>query len=116
MRLTWNKCKGDVWCPLDSLNLKHEHFDDMEGVYIIWHGGDQPATVRVGQGVIRDRFKAHLKDKDIQAYKHFGLYVTWASVPPVYRDGIEAYLGEILEPLVGERFPNRKQIKVNLPS
>ena len=115
MWLTWNTCKGNVWCGLGSVDLNHKHFDDMEGVYIIWCGGDEPATIRVGQGVIRDRLRAHRNDEDIQAYKDLVLYVTWALVAPSYRDGVEAYLADILEPLVGERFPDRTQIEVNLP-
>ena len=122
MRLEWTKCKGGVWCPLNTVNLNHLHFDDMEGVYIIWHEGGLPAmervggqvTVRVGQGVIRDRLQAHREDK-VQAYSHLGLLVTWASVPEKYRDGVEAYLAQRLEPKIGERFPDVDPIEVNLP-
>ena len=56
MQLKWNKCTNDKWCPLNTVNLEDEHFDDMEGVYIIWHGGQSPKTVRVGQGIVRERF------------------------------------------------------------
>ena len=87
----------------------------MEGVYIIWHAGQNPATVRVGQGVIRDRLAEHREDDEVQAYKERALYVTWASVSAQYWDGVEVYLGEKLMPLVGERFPKTKPIEVNLP-
>ena len=49
----------------------------MNGVYIIWHGGTSPATVYVGQGIIRDRLTQHRTDPRIQAYLSLGLYVTW---------------------------------------
>ena len=52
MNVEWVKCQGDVWCSLATVNLQHSHFDGLEGVYIIWHAGDTPATVRVGQGII----------------------------------------------------------------
>lgn len=115
MTLTWNKCQGDVWCNLNNVNLSHNHFDGMEGVYIIWHGGQSPAVVRVGQGNIRDRLQSHREDTDIQAYAHLGLYVTWASVAARERDGVEAFLAQQLIPLVGERFPQSLPMAVNLP-
>ena len=115
MALTWNKCQGDEWCGLNTVNLGHNHFDGMEGVYIIWHGGQNPATVRVGQGVIRDRLQTHRNDHEVQAYAHLGLSVTWAAVPARDRDGVEAYLAQQLQPLVGERFPQRRATAVNLP-
>jgi hypothetical protein len=87
----------------------------MEGVYIIWHGGDNGATVRVGQGIIRDRLKAHRDDPQINAYTNLGRFVTWASVSQDYRDGVEAFLAEKLNPMVGERFPTRTPIEVNWP-
>jgi hypothetical protein len=115
MQVSWNKCKGDNWCGLNTVNLDHSHFDGMEGVYIIWHGGDSPATVRVGKGVIRDRLAAHRQDPEVQSYDHLNLLATWASVSANYRDGVEAYLANTLNPLVGERFPNVSPITVNLP-
>lgn len=115
MTLSWNKCTGNQWCPLNTVNLDHPLFDGMEGVYIIWHGGQKAATVRVGQGVIRDRLREHRKDKDVQAYSEQGLYVTWAAVAAGDRDGVEAYLAYRLKPLEGERFPDRPPVEVNLP-
>jgi len=115
MNLNWIKCQGDVWGPLNTVSLSHSHFDSMDGVYIIWHGGSNPKTVRVGQGNIRKRLEAHRTDPDVQAYAHLGLYVTWASVPEDSRNGIEAYLAQKLKPIVGERFPDTAPISVNLP-
>jgi hypothetical protein len=115
MNVEWIKCDGDNWCELNSVNLQHDHFEGMEGVYIIWYIGNPSKTVRVGQGVIRDRISAHRDDNQIQAYSNLGLFVTWASIPAKFRDGVEAYLAASLDPLVGERFPNRAPIEVNLP-
>jgi hypothetical protein len=113
--LAWNQCQGDVWCSLSDVDLSHNHFDGMEGVYAILHGGTNPATVRVGQGIIRDRLQSHRIDPDIQAYAHLQPYVTWARVSARDRDGVEAYLAQKLQPLVGKRFPKRKPISVNTP-
>ncbi|MCK4252459.1 hypothetical protein KAX97_13505 [candidate division WOR-3 bacterium] len=115
MIVQWNKCQGGGWCNLLTVDLEHEHFNSMEGVYIIWYGGDNPATVRVGQGFIRDRLASHREDLDILTYKQFGLYVTWAQVAANQRDGVERYLAERFNPKVGSRFPEVDPIEVNLP-
>lgn len=115
MQLTWIKCQGEVWCQLNSVNLAHQHFSKMDGVYIIWHGGPKPTTVYVGQGGIRDRLTNHRSDPRIQQYNHLGLWVTWASVTQSNRDGVEVYLAQRLKPIVGERHPDAAPIEVNLP-
>jgi len=114
MYLNWIKCGKGNWCNLLDVNLEHEHFNDLGGIYIIWHGGHNAWTVRVGQGDIKDRLLNHRKDKEILEYKDYGLWVTWARVDLKYRDGIEAYLANELNPRVGERFPDRRPIEVNL--
>lgn len=115
MQLYWNKCHGDVWCGLASVNLSHPHFDSMTGVYIIWHGGPTPAVVRVGQGDIRQRLTEHRENPKVQAFASLGLFVTWAKVVSWQVDGVERYLAERLKPKVGDRFPDAETVEVNLP-
>lgn len=115
MNIKWNKCQGDVWGPLNGVDLSHDHFDQMEGVYVIWHGGPNPKTVRIGQGVIKDRIAAHREDPEVQAYSSKSLFVAWAAVAVAARDGVENFLAQALKPLVGERFPDAVPISVNLP-
>ena len=115
MSVKWMKCQGEVWCPLATVNLPHPYFNGISGVYIIWHGGTAPATVRVGQGIIRDRLAAHRTDLAIQQYAPLGLFVTWAVIPQQYFDGVEAFLAARLNPRVGDRFPNVLPVEVNLP-
>src|ERR1035437_2491035 len=115
MNVTWTKCQGEVWCPLATVNLSHAHFNNMEGVYIIWHGGSKPATVRVGKGIIKDCLAAHRTDPQVQQFAQLGLFVTWVSIPANQRDGVEAFLAARLNPIVGERFPNVLSVEINLP-
>ncbi len=115
MQLNWIKCQGEVWCSLNNVNLAHAHFDNMAGVYIIWHGGPNASTVYVGQGNIRDRLTQHRSNPQIQYFKSLGLYVTWASVPESYRNPIEKYISDRLHPKVGELHPDVLPIEVNLP-
>ena len=115
MNLKWRNCIGSVWCRLNQVDLNHEHFNDMEGVYIIWHGGETPWVVYVGQGEIRQRLKDHREDPRVQKYEYKGLYVTWARVEKSYRNGVEAYLSRHWKPLEGSRHPDVNPIVVNSP-
>ena len=114
MTVDWTKCNGNIWCKF-NVDLSSSHFNHMTGVYVIWHGGDNPRTVRVGQGFIRDRIEAHRTDPEVQAYNDLGLYVTWARIPVNSLDGVEAFLAQELDPIVGQQFPNVYPIQVNLP-
>lgn len=111
MQLAWQKCQGEVWGTLMGVDLSHAHFNNMEGLYIIWQGNGP--VVRVGQGIIRDRLSAHRRDTAITA--HPNLYVTWAPVHALHRDGAERYLANILNPRVGDAFPNVTPTPVLLP-
>jgi hypothetical protein len=114
--VNWVKCQGEVWCPLSTVNLDHAHFDNMHGVYIIWHGGSSSATVYVGKGFIRDRIASHRTDPEIQAFAALGLYVTWASVPEGSIDGVVSYLEQRLLPKATEINPHAPpSIEINLP-
>ena len=114
LKLSWEKCRGDVWCRLSRLDLSTVSGD---GVYVIWCD-DIDMCIYVGQGSIRDRLKFHQTNEDVQFYAKDldgTLYVTWAKVPSQKRDGVESFLADELEPLEGERHPDVHPIEVNLP-
>ncbi len=115
MKLNWIKCEGGRWCPCLTVNLGNTHFTDLSGVYVIWHGGSDPATVYVGSGDIAERIRDHRTDRRILQYSHFGLFVTWARVPPSKQPGVERFLADSLNPKVGERHPQAAPISVNFP-
>ena len=115
MQLNWTMCQGNVWCKLNSVNLKHAHFNNMQGVYIIWHGGLNPAVVYIGHGNIKDRIAEHRRNPMIQKYDHLDLYVTWATVHEHYRHGVKAYLADQWRPIVDTREPQVDPIAVNSP-
>lgn len=116
MILNWIKCETNQWCNFFNLNLGHSHFDGLDGVYIIWHGAPNPAVVYVGQGNIRDRLTAHRNEPAIIAFGlNYALYVTWASVPVPSRNGVERFLADIWNPLVGDSHPQAIPIPVNQP-
>jgi hypothetical protein len=95
--------------------LDLESIGNTAGVYLIWHGGQQGRWVRVGSGTIKQRLSDHRNNPEILAYQSHGLLVTWATVPANQQEGVEAFLAEQCNPLVGERFPDRTPIPVNLP-
>ncbi len=115
LTVNWMKCGNTPnWCPFDTLNLAS--ITAKLGVYIIWHAGNPSRTVKVGQGIIADRLAAHRLDPTITRHRANGsLYVTWAGLQASQLDGVECYLGNQLSPLVGDRFPARVPIPVNLP-
>jgi hypothetical protein len=111
MKVQWGTCGDDKhWCDFKNLNLDSDNFEDKKGVYIIWSG---ETVVRLGSGLIKDRITDHRDNPDIIKYKN--LKVTWAKVNANQMQGVEKYLSEALEPVVGERFPDRTSIEVNLP-
>lgn len=110
MNVEWIKCNGGKWCGLLTVDLAHEHFDDLNGVYIIWSG---KTVVRLGSGQIKYRLEEHRDNPDILAYPN--LRVTWAKVHGNQMQGVEKYLSEQLAPAVGDRFPDSTPIPVNLP-
>lgn len=115
MHLNWTKCLGEFWCKLNCVNLEHAHFDYCRGVYIIWHGGRDPAVVYVGQGDIKARIQDHRNDPAIQRFEPHRLYVTWAEIPESSRDGVEAFLAQKWPPKVGTDHPSAEPIEVNTP-
>ena len=113
--LNWIKCQENEWCGLLTVNLQHPHFHGLEGVYIIWHGGEKPWTVYVGQGAIADRLAAHRTEPSIRQYAPWGLFVTWAKVDAFSREGVERFLADRLAPKEGVAHPQAPPIAVNLP-
>jgi hypothetical protein len=114
LSLSWIKCgNGANWCPFDTVDLSDI---DTKGVYIVWHEGSPGRGVYVGQGDIAARITTHRSDKRITAYEKQGrLRVTWASVPAAQRDGVECYLADKWNPLVGDAHPDVRPIAVNSP-
>jgi hypothetical protein len=113
LTLKWVLSDSGSWLPFETFNLSNV---TDSGVYVIWHAGQPARTVKVGQGNIKSRLQAHRIDSPITRYRNFGpLYVTWASVPALQRDGVERYLGNLLNPLIADRFPDVLPVAVNSP-
>lgn len=110
MKVNWIRYENNKWCNFEKLNLPHNHFNNLDGVYIIW---SNDIVVRVGSGNIKGRISDHRNDVEINGYP--ALNVTWAKVSQTEMLGVERYLGEKLNPAVGDRFPNEPSIPVNLP-
>ena len=105
----------ESWSNLFALDLFHEHFNGLEGVYVVWHKGRNP-VLRVGQGVIRKQLQAMRRCLDlIEVGREFEVFVTWASVGPDRRRGVERYLCEMLSPQILVQHAAVPTIEVNLP-
>ena len=112
----WNKCKAGTGCTLSELDLGHEHFDDMEGVYVVWHGDANPAALRVGYGYIRNCLANERNDKDALAYKQNEIYVTWGKAGRKFCGGVVRYIADVLQPELESSSPDVEPIEVNIPS
>ena len=110
INLNWIKCTNNIWCDFLKLDLDNDHFNNINGVYIIFNS---EKVIRVGSGNIKDRISAHRNDEEINKFKN--LKVTWAKVEDVYLYNVEKYLSLQYNIEVGERFPDVKPIEVNLP-
>jgi len=114
VNVTWIKSTANEWLSLETFNIESV---STIGVYVIWHGGQTPRVVYVGQGDVKDRLTSHRSDSRITAYRRSGLLmVTWAEVSRASdRDGVERYLADQLKPLVGDRHPVASPVAVNFP-
>ncbi len=112
--VTWGKCSDDKWCPFWTLNIEHEVFDDLEGVYLIWDVTSDKALY-TGQGIIRDRIIAHRNESIFAPYKNSDVRVTWAQVKATSQDGVERFLFNSFSPKLSTVSPDVTPIEVNLP-
>jgi len=112
----WEKCNRGTWCMLSELDLDHGHFNDMEGVYVIWQGEENPVALRVGQGSLRECLARERNDRALLAYREQNeLYVTWAEINQRFRDGVLRYVSDALKPELENSYPDVPPIRINLP-
>jgi hypothetical protein len=102
-----------------------------DGVYVIYSPVDAfsaanafalknmfgaPKTVYVGQGVVADRLQQHRSNQTMRSMNSQNtLVVAFAPVAASLRDGVERYLANRLQPMLGDVHPNAAPVAVNLP-
>lgn len=107
--LTWKP--EDEWCDLSEAA---DGFYLFGYVYIIAKTNGR--TVRVGQSAdLADRLANHHDDDEIQEAAGGNPVVRWALALAKNRDGVERYLFDKLEPLVGSNAPDVEPVGCNLP-
>ncbi len=114
LELVWAKSSDNRWLRLSDLDFERIN---TTGVYILWHGGQTPAVVRVGAGDIGTRLRDHFNNVLIRRYENKGqLMVTWAAIESLaHRDGVENYLIELCRPLVSDYRPTAAPLVVKSP-
>ena len=117
MKVAWVKCTGSVWCQLSTVNMASI---SGKGVYLIWHvpgDGDRNPALYVGQGDIQERVSYHKTNPELDPWRPEGaIYVTWTMLPnKADRNGVERYLADRFNPLVGSHHPDVLPIEVNVP-
>ncbi len=111
----WNRCEGDVWGELYAVNLNDPHFDNLEGVYMVWLGGSKPAAICTGSGLIREKLAERRAAPELMLLREKSLLVTWARVDTVASKGVERWLLDTLRPKIANRIPDSLPVEVNLP-
>ena len=113
-KLLWAKSIDNKWLNLSNLDLTNLH---ATGVYMIWHGGENPRIVRIGQGNIAARLAAHRLNHQIMRFVERGpMMVTWAEIDnQAQRDGIEVYLVNQFTPLIKDKIPEVAPLQANSP-
>ena len=107
--------EGQHWCDLFRVPVSHEHFNDVAGVYVLWHNGHNP-VLRVGQGYIRTELSTLKLDPRIRSIASDSpIFASWAQVQRALRDGVERYLIDMLGPQIATDVPSVDPIEVNLP-
>ena len=113
MALSWTRAADGGWCELDKVDLAA---NAGTGVYVIWHGGTKPRTIRVGYGPLAGRLSAHRSETGLLRYRQFGpLYVSWAAVPETSMQGVAKFVGSRLRPTFEDRLALAVAIPASLP-
>ncbi len=121
-RVQWVKnTQNNNWFDFLRLNLNAPYFGGKKGVYVIWYSAPTIAKViRLGSGILIDRLKEHRSNPEITKFSSSGqLKVSWIIADGINLreselEGVEAYLSRVYSPLIGQRFPERYEIQVNL--
>ncbi len=111
LSVKWAKYKKQGWCKLNTLNLEQVKTN---GVFVIWKPQARYNVIRIGQGHISSELQNLRNDTTIVKFGA-DLLVTWCSVQPQFRDGVERYLYEQYSPISIERVTNSRLVHVNLP-
>ena len=115
--IDWEKCKRGSWCTFSELDLDHEHFDEMEGVYVIWQGEENPVALRVGQGYIKDCLVKEQNNIEMWTAKQRSeIYVTWGEVNREFCNGVVRYIAEVVQAELSSPHQDVDPVEVNLPS
>ena len=111
LNVKWAKYKNQSWCKLNTLNLEKV---STSGVYIIWKSNRKNNVIQIGQGEISTVLQRLRNSPKITQFGD-DLFVTWASVPEQYRDGVERYLYEQYSPASIDNITNSRLVYVNTP-
>jgi hypothetical protein len=113
VQLHWTRARGGTWCDLERVDLGGV---DTDGVFVVWHGGRRPRTLRLGYGRIAERVGALKRDPVLLRYRSAGpLYVTWAALPPDLTDGVVRFLAGRMMPVYEDRVRPTAAIPANPP-
>jgi hypothetical protein len=117
MRVVWKKCAHGSWCELYKLNIAHDYFNNLEGVYILWYKNEDggKTILSVGGGLIATELKKLKEDTAVLAFESYELSVTWTAIDSKKHNSIIKFLIKSLNPMLTKNAPGGFSKKVNLP-
>ncbi|WNK00665.1 hypothetical protein L2D14_04400 [Thalassospiraceae bacterium LMO-JJ14] len=107
----WERNKQGKFFRLSHLDTRAEGLQGYGGVFVIWHSGVKPQWVYVGASDdLAQAINAASDDGDIMSYEvNGGLFVSWAPILKLRRNGVMRFLIEAMQPVVEN--PDAKGIK-----
>lgn len=103
----WARNRQGKFFRFVHLDPEAEGLAGTGGVFVVWHGGVQPAWVYVGAtsdlAVALHELSGNAEIMDYE--RRGGLFLTWAAIRGDCRDGIVSYLSRTLRPRVASTAP-----------
>jgi len=115
LEVKWERTDQCYWRELMKIDFADPEFKRLRGIFIIWHGGNNPRVIYIGHGDIPTQLEKLRVKQEFQKYIPIGLYVTWAKFKPEHMKGVHRYLNYKLKPSLSMCKIEDHQIYVNLP-
>lgn len=98
----WARSPRGKYFRLIHLDPEEVGLSGVGGIYVVWHGGVRPRWVCVGRtDDLAASYHRLGADKEVMSFEvNGGLFTTWSLIRAEHREGVLAYLDDVMQPLV----------------
>ena len=98
----WARTKTGYYHRFLTLDTEANGLTQASGVYVVWHGGNNPGWVFIGRSDDLARtFHELADDEAVMSYDiRGGILVTWAMIKKEFQDGVVRHLNDTLRPKI----------------